>query len=207
MLANHIEKIQKLFKENWQQLNLFIFMGPAIYILCVSLFLLCDRMAGIGPHRVKFIMEIVPFVLLVPMMMLAFLRCCTERSWFFLWYTGFMGTIICREVHWDWTTGGVFVLLGLLMVLAYLFYDKLRPQISTPQFVNMFVTIITLYFIASMLLDQNWARIPKDFRTDINFKKALEECVEVMGHFLLAVTVLLIPRKETSPSSIPTEKS
>ena len=195
MLKKEIEKIKGLFKENWEQLNLLILLTPFIYAGCISWYLLSDTVANgrFGPDTFKGILEMVAFYILVPTALIAYYRFCIERSRFFLWFLAIILALLCREVHWQWTGGGVFVMLGALMLVGYIFYDKLRPQISSSAFINLFVTAILCYFIANLLLDQNWAQISKEFRSDIKYKKSLEEFMEILGHATIALIVLLTP--------------
>ena len=196
MLELHIKKIKKLFKENWTELNLYILLLPLMFAGGIVYFLLSDtvlNMEGMSREYFKGILENVAFYILIPALIISYLRSCIERSLFFLWFTFVIGSLICREVHWDWTGSGVFVLLIILMVIAYFAYDKLRPQITSSVFINLFIIAILSYFISAMILDQNWGRIPKTFRSDIKFRKSLEEFMEILGHSLIALTVLLTP--------------
>ncbi|MGH7286871.1 MAG: hypothetical protein ACREI8_02515 [Myxococcota bacterium] len=43
------------------------------------------------------------------------------------------------------------------------------------------------------MLDHNWARIPSHFKQEYKFRSVLEETVELLGHFLLAMTVVVAP--------------
>ena len=191
-----MEKLKKMIEENWRQLNLLSLLAPLAFVAGISYFLLCDqtRVAeGIGPNTFKVALESVAFYVLVPAAVLAYLRFCVERSWFFLWFFCIVGTLICREVHWDWTSKGVYVMLAVLGVLGYLFYDKLRPQIISSVFVNIFVVLVISYFISEFLLDHNWIRIPKHYRHDIKFRKSLGEFIEVFGHSMIFAIVILTP--------------
>ena len=195
MIKKEIKKIKGLFKENWEQLNLLILLTPFMYAGCISWYLLSDTVAQghFGPDTFKGILEKVAFYILVPASLIAYYRFCIERSRFFLWFLAIILTLLCREVHWKWTGGGVFAMLGVLMLVGYIFYDKLRPQISSSAFINLFVAAILCYFVANLLLDQNWVQISKEFRSDIKYKKSLEEFMEILGHTTIALIVLLTP--------------
>ena len=191
-----MDKLKKLIKENWEQLNLLSLLTPLFFAGGITYFLLCDQTRieeEIGPNTFKVILESVAFYILVPAAVFAYLRFCVERSWFFLWFSFLLGILICREVHWDWTSKGVYILLAILALVGYFYYDKLRPQVNSSLFVNLFVVAIVSYFISEFLLDHNWARIPKHFRDDIKFKKSLGEFMEVFGHSMMFVIVFLTP--------------
>jgi hypothetical protein len=191
-----MEKFKKLFAENWRQFNLFTLFAPLAFTAGITYFLLCDQTAvaeGIGPNTFKVILESVAFYILVPAVVVAYLRFCVERSLFFLWFACLIGTLLCREVHWDWTNKGVFIMLGALALLGYLYYDKLRPQINSRVFVNFIIVVVISYFISEFLLDHNWIRIPKHYRSDIKFRKSLGEFMEVFGHAMLFAIVILTP--------------
>lgn len=199
MLKQQINKIKDLFKENWQELNLLSLLTPFLYVGCMSAFLLSDQIKhipGISPAFFKVILENVAFYILIPALVFSYLRFCIERSLFFLWFTGILASFICREIHWDWAGGGVFALLAVLMVIGFIFYDKLRPQINSRVFINLFVVAILAYVIANLFLDQGWAKIPKTFRSDIKFRKSLEEFTEVFGHAMMAAIVFFTPALE-----------
>lgn len=196
MLKKQIQKINDLFKENWAKLNLLSLLTPFVFAGCITWFLLSDQVAnaeGIGPNTFKALLEKVAFFILVPAALFAYLRFCIERSLFFLWFLAIIGSLICREIHWDWAGSGVFILLGLLMLIGFIFYDKLRPQVNSSAFINLFVTAIICYFIACFLLDQNWAQISKEYRSDIRFRKSLEEFMETLGHSIIASLVFFTP--------------
>ena len=191
-----MKKIKKLIAENWKQLNLLTLLAPFIFAACITYFLLSDQVAGmegIGPHMFKQILEKVAFYILVPAIVFAYLRFCITRSMFFLWLTGILGILICREIHWDWSHHGVYILLAIAMFIGYIFYDKLRPQISSSTFINLFIVAVLCYFIANFLLDQNWARISRAYRSDIRFRKSLEEFMEILGHAIMAAIVFFTP--------------
>lgn len=196
MIQLHIKKIKELAAYNWKKLNLAILLLPLMFAGGITYFLLSDtvlNMEGMSREFFKGILENIAFYILVPALIISYLRCCIERSAFFLWFTFFIGALLCREVHWDWSTSGIYIMLVLLMVIGYFFYDKLKPQISSTVFINIFIIAILTYFISAMILDQNWGRIPKTFRADIKFRKSLEEFMEILGHSLIALIVLLTP--------------
>ena len=101
-----------------------------------------------------------------------------------------------REAHWEWTGAGIYLLLIILIAIALFQFDRLKPYINSTIFINLIAVVFSCYFISEMMLDHNWARIPKDFGEKIRFRSSLEESMEVVGHFFLAISVLLVTRQE-----------
>lgn len=195
-MNTHIKKIKELIDYNWKKLNLATLILPLLFAGGITWFLLSDMVVnieGMSRDYFKGILENIAFFILIPALIISYLRCCIERSVFFFWFSFFIGSLICREIHWDWTTKGIYILLVVLMIIAYFAYDKLKPQITSTTFINLFIIALFTYFISAMILDQNWGRIPKTFRADIKFRKSLEEFMEIFGHFLIALIVVMTP--------------
>jgi len=197
--------LKDIINDSWKQLNLFTLLLPLIIAGGLSAFLLSDSVAnmkGVTPNTFKVALENIAFLILVPAILISYLRFCIERSFFFLWFTGILVSLFCREIHWTWTSKGVYALLVLFMILAVLFYDKLKPQICSSAFINLFTAAILCYCISNFLLDHNWLQISKEYRSDISFRKSLEEFIETSGHSIMAMITLLTPalrsRKESN---------
>ena len=184
------EKLRRVVGECRQQLNPLIFVGPPIFTLIIAIFLLSSSMED--TRQIKTSIEYAGYYLLLPAGLIAFIRFCIERNYFFLMLTGVIATVIMREIHWEWTSEGVYVLFILFMWAAYAFYDRLKPFVSSASFINLAITVLSFYFISEMLLDHNWLRIPEDFGQEVNLRSSLEECIEMAGHTVLSVSVLLI---------------
>jgi len=199
-----INKIKKIVTKSWKEFNLLTLFTPLMLAGGIVLFLLSDSVAhmeGIGPNTFKVALENIAFLILVPAILISYLRFCIERSLFFLWFTSILFSLFCREVHWDWASNGIYVLLILLMFIAIIFYEKLEPQISSSAFINLFIAGILCYSISNFLLDHNWLQISKEYRSDIKFRKSLEEFIETGGHSIMAMITLLTPAL-TSKKSI-----
>jgi hypothetical protein len=86
-----------------------------------------------------------------------------------------------------------FTALGFVRFCAALRYryDALQDGFSTPLLVNLLFAGFAAYFVSELMLDHNWARIPGHFKREYHFRSVLEETVELLGHFLLAVTVVV----------------
>lgn len=192
-----LNKFKILALENLKTLNPWILLAPIGFAIGISCYMLSDQVRAsdsIGPCTFKFVLENLAYCILAPALIIAYLRACAESSLFFLWLTAIIATLLCREIHWDWTTRGVYVLLALLAATAFVFHDKLRPQISSSVVVNLFASAALTYFISNFLLDHDWAKFPKHFRSDIHFKKSLEEFMECFGHTTMLLMTLLTPR-------------
>jgi hypothetical protein len=87
------------------------------------------------------------------------------------------------------------------MLIAIIYYEKLETQKSTSAFINIFIACNLCYSISNFLLDHNWLRISKEYRSDIKFRKSLEEFIETGGHSIMAMITLLTPAL-TSKKSI-----
>lgn len=171
------------------QVNPFVLFVPVVFTLGVAYFVASGEFAYRGKQQ----LEVFPFFILVPFTAVGMVRYCAERRPVLLWITALLGSLVCREIHFPGTSLGIMIAIALLIVMAVLRYDALKDGFSTPVFVNLLAAGFTAYFISEMMLDHNWARIPKDFRAEHNFRTVLEETVELLGHFLLAISVVLLP--------------
>ncbi len=129
----------------------------------------------------------------------AVLRYMITRHNFFLWSTGLMGLILCREIHFAGTDPGIYIGLLLLFGIALLKYDTLKNYLDNPLVINLLLIGFFTY-VLSQTIDQRWWKgIPEEKIVHV----PLEETLEVLGHCIIGSAVvfcknrkqkLLIPR-------------
>jgi hypothetical protein len=179
---------RSIARQLFSQVNLLVLLVPVLFTLAVGYFV------GTGQFSYeKEQLEVFAFFILVPFTALGFVRFFAERRLIFLWLSVLLGALLCREIHFPGTSAGIAIALGLLLVTLRYRYDALRDGFSTPLLVNLLVAGFAAYFISELMLDHNWARIPRHFAQEYKFRSVLEETVELLGHFLLAVTVVVAP--------------
>ena len=126
-------------------------------------------------------------------MLTAALRYCITRHNFFLWSTGLMSLILCREIHFAGTDPGIYLGLLLLFGIALLKYDTLKDYLDNPLVINLLLIGFFTYFL-SVTIDQRWWKgIPEEKIVHV----PLEETLEVLGHCVIGSAVVFCKsRKE-----------
>ncbi len=140
----------------------------------------------------KAVLEDLALILIGGAFALSVIRCVlTKGSIFSLWISAFAMIIWFREIHWDWTSSGVYV--GFLIWLAFAFfkYERLEPALSDRKTVTLLALILFTYFVA-VTFDQQWWT-DGDYFNKIG--KLAGEVVEDLGHSLVLLLVLFGSRK------------
>ena len=119
-------------------------------------------------------------------MLAAALRYFITRHNFFLWSTGLMGLIMCREIHFAGTDPGIYLGLLLLFGIALLKYDTLKDYLDNPLVINLLLIGFFTYFL-SVTIDQRWWKgIPEEKIVHV----PLEETLELLGHCIIGSAVV-----------------
>ena len=116
----------------------------------------------------------------------------TKGSIFSLWISAFALIIWFREIHWDWTSSGVYVGLLIWMAFAFFKYDRLEPALSDRKTITLLALIIFSYFVA-VTFDQQWWTDGKYYD---KCGKLAGEVIENLGHTLVGLLVLIGSKKE-----------
>ena len=119
-------------------------------------------------------------------MLTAVLRYLITRHNFFLWSTGLMGLIMCREIHFAGTGLGIYLGLLLLFGIALLKYDTLKDYLNNPLVINLLLIGFFTY-VLSQTIDQRWWKgMPGEKIVHV----PLEETLEVLGHCIIGSAVV-----------------
>jgi len=119
-------------------------------------------------------------------MFAAALRYLITRHKFFLWGTGLMGLIMCREIHFEGTDPGIYLGLLLLFGIALLKYDTLKDYLDNPLVINLLLVGFFTY-VLSQTIDQRWWKgMPGEKIVHV----PLEETLEVLGHCIIGFAVV-----------------
>ena len=120
------------------------------------------------------------------------LRYLITRHKFFLWGTGLMGLIMCREIHFAGTDPGIYMGLLLLAGIALLKYDTLKDYLDNPLVINLLLIGFFTYFL-SVTIDQRWWKgIPGEQIVHV----PLEETLEVLGHCIIGFAVVFCKSRQ-----------
>lgn len=162
---------------------------PAILIaltLVIGIGLLIEFEVLPGDETIRPIMETASLGVLPAALLIALGRYAIGREAFFLWLTGFAGVLFCRELHFQGTSAGVYVGLGILAWLACRYYPQLGGYFANRRVATILTLILLMYFIG-VTLDRNvWKFIP-DRKI---WASPLEEIVEIAGHIGVVILAL-----------------
>jgi len=127
-------------------------------------------------------------------MLAAALRYLITRHNFFLWGTGLMGLIMCREIHFAGTDPGIYLGLLMLFGIALLKYDTLKDYLDNPLVINLLLIGIFTY-VLSQTIDQRWWKgMPGEKIVHV----PLEETLEVLGHCIIGSAVVFCKSRQQS---------
>ncbi len=132
--------------------------------------------------------------------LLAFLyRAWQTRRLLHLLMAGFAFTAWMREWHFGWTHDGVYLMLAVLMGLAWWQRDNLKPQADTGSFMPWFKGTLVVYFLSVLVAKRVFRDIlPNEQPVHV----ALEELLENAAHTMLLLTALVGCRHWRSESSL-----
>ena len=140
----------------------------------------------------KAVLEDLALILTGGAFALSVIRCVlTKGSIFSLWISFFTMIIWFREIHWDWTSSGVYVGFLIWMAFAFFKYERLEPALSDRETITLLALILFTYFVA-VTFDQQWWTDGDYFN---KCGKLAGEVVEDLGHSLIVLLVLIGSRK------------
>jgi len=119
-------------------------------------------------------------------MLAAALRYLISRHNFFLWGTGLLGLIMCREIHFEGTDPGMYIGLLMLLGIALLKYDKFKDYLDNPLVINLLLIGFFTYFLSQTLDQRWWKGLPGERIVHVS----LEEMLEVLGHCIIGSAIL-----------------
>lgn len=125
-------------------------------------------------------------------MIAAALRYLISRHNFFLWGTGLMGLIMCREIHFEGTDPGIYIGLLMLLGIALLKYDKFKDYLDNPLVINLLLIGFFTYFLSQTIDQRWWKGLPGERIVHVS----LEETLEVLGHCIIGSAVVFCKSRQ-----------
>ena len=119
-------------------------------------------------------------------MLAAAARYLITRHKFFLWSTGLMGLIMCREIHFEGTDPGIYLGLLLLFGIALLKYDTFKDYLDNPLVINLLLIGFFTYALSQTIDQRWWKGIPEEGIVHV----PLEETLELLGHCIIGSAVI-----------------
>lgn len=135
----------------------------------------------------KYVNEMFAVVLLAVVLAILLIRSIRQRSLLYLLLAGFALTAWLREIHFEWTHRGVYVLLLALIACAWWWRERLKPLAQAGNFMPWFKAMLVVYLL-SVLVSRRVFRglLPHEPLLHV----ALEETLENVAHSMLLVIAL-----------------
>ncbi len=130
---------------------------------------------------------------------LAALRCVIQRKRYWLWVTVLASLLFCRELHFKGSNILVHVGIVVVFTAAWLLYQSMTEYFTSRRVVTLIVLLFTFYTITQTLDQRWWQFLPRED----DWKKAVEEFLEVMGHLTLLSLVILSRPRTSEPDAEP----
>jgi hypothetical protein len=141
----------------------------------------------------KGLLEFAAIVMLSVATALAFARFLASRHPFFLWGSGLLSVLLCREIHFMGTSTGVYIGMVVMLVVANRYYANLREYLAT-SFVTNALAMGSFAYLVAVTIDARWwkarAAWPGIPGEEV-FHVPLEELMELVGHVLILAALLL----------------
>jgi len=142
----------------------------------------------------KQVLEVTAIVVLSAFTLCLAARFCLNRQPFFLWGSALCGILLMREFHFETTSDLVYVALLVLLYFTLSRLDALQSYLLETRIPTWITTGFFVYFI-SMTIDQRWWRgLPCESLIHV----PLEETLEVAGHVIIGLTLVLARGEVTS---------
>ncbi len=119
-------------------------------------------------------------------------RCLQLRHHFLIWLTLFVGTFLCREIHFAGTSKGVYIAAIVLLLVLLKNYEAWQEYTKTPMFRNLLFLSLFTYVLSQTVARRAWKIIPgEEF-----FASATEEYLEFLGHCFLSMIPVFVRKKK-----------
>ena len=182
--------MKKNFKVLQQGINYWSLLIPLAVTLALWILI-----AAVGYPFGRKELEPAAIVVSCLFMLAAALRYCITRHKFFLWGTGLMGLIMCREIHFIGTDPGIYLGLLLLFGIALLKYDTLKDYLDNPLVINLLLIGFFTYSLSQTIDQRWWKGIPEERIVHV----PLEETLEVLGHCIIGSAVVFCKSRQQKP--------
>ncbi len=188
-LAEVNKQIRMIVQDNIKNISFFWFFAPVVVAL-VSFWAVMTNMPEVYDSwwsGVKAVLETIALVLMGAAFLFSLLRIAlTKGSVFSIWLSVLVLILLCREIHWDWTSNGVYVGVFLWAVAGVWKYSLLKEALSDRKTITLLALVFFSYFVG-VTFDQQWWTEAE--RMD-KIGKLAGEVVEDFGH--VCVCALLI---------------
>jgi hypothetical protein len=179
--------MKKNFKVLYQRINYWSLLIPLV-VTSVLWVLIASGGYALGRKE----LEPAAIVVSCLFMLATAARYLITRHNFFLWGTGLMGLIMCREIHFAGTDPAIYLGLLLFFGIALLKYDTLKDYLDNPLVINLLLIGFFTYFF-SVTIDQRWWKgIPEEKIVHV----PLEETLELLGHCIIGSAVVFCKSKK-----------
>ncbi|MHC4563088.1 MAG: hypothetical protein ACYS8X_09985 [Planctomycetota bacterium] len=139
--------------------------------------------------------------LLTAAAVVAGLRLVLQRRLYFVWLAVLMGSLLCREIRFEWSNMMVHVSVAALMLAAWWFYGAMANYFTSRVVVTLLVSMFACYVLTQML-DQRWLKFLPGEKL---WEKQTEEAIECGGH-VFAVLLTVFSRRGRLPSPLASAK-
>jgi hypothetical protein len=119
------------------------------------------------------------------------LRCALQRNLLYLLLGGFALAAWLREIHFAWTHQGVYVLLLILIALAWWWRERLKPLAQTGSFLPWFKGTLVIYLLSVLISRRIFKDLPIMLPDEELMHVPLEEVLENVAHSMLLITALV----------------
>ena len=115
------------------------------------------------------------------------------------WLAVLAGVFFCREIHFTGTNLLVYTVPPLLLLVAWLRFDRLGDYLTNPGVVTMLVILGMFYTITQSLDARLFAFLPQEQ----SWERGAEESLEVIGHTMLVCLAIFSRPRRKKPDTKP----
>ena len=130
---------------------------------------------------------------------IALVRWGLQRRLYWGWLGILAGVFFCREIHFTGTNLLVYTVPPLLLIAAWLKFDRLSDYLTNPGVVTMLVILGMFYMITQSLDAHHFKFIPQEPL----WGKWAEETLEVVGHTVLMCLAIFSRPRRKGPDTKP----
>ena len=112
---------------------------------------------------------------------------------------GLTASLLCREIHFDWSHRGIYVLLAGVGVWALLWRRQLARPLLNLRHTSWLVATLSAYFLSFVISRRVFRFIPGE---DV-LHSFPEEGMETVSHLMLIVTSLLVGWRRSARAETP----
>lgn len=111
------------------------------------------------------------------------------RGFYYRWLTLLSLSLLCREIHFQGTSTGIYFVIPLLFWYASLHFRELQPYAGSRLLVSLLAGAFVTYFFTITVDRAVWKFLPHHD----HWRNNIEETLETLGHAMILATILLSP--------------